>query len=347
MARALEWTQSELEGGVRLLVAPMPGRQSVAATVLVGVGSRWESRNQAGISHFLEHIVFKGTERFPNSRAVSQSIEGIGGSLNASTDKEATVFWARVPREHTERALEVLFDLAFAPRIEAGDVGRERQVVLEELSMYLDQPSDLAQMLFDSLIWGSHPLARDPAGTRRSLAGIGAEELHAYRRGHYLAPRVVIALAGGVEPGPAQAAVARRLGLQAPGAGPAQQPDDGGVPAPLVPEALARARRRRGEQVHLLLGVRCASYLDPERWTLDVLNTVLGEGMSSRLFLELRERRGLAYDVHSYAARHHDSGAFGIYLATQPGREQEAVTAALAQVRRLVERPIGPSELRR
>lgn len=343
-----DWSVEDLPGGVRLVLAPMPGRSSVAASVLVRVGSRWEARRLAGISHFLEHIVFKGTERFPTSRAVSESIEGIGGVLNASTDKELTTFWAKVPAERVDRALEVLFDLAFAPRIEPLEVERERRVVLEELSMYLDQPGDLVQMVFDDLVWGSHPLARDPAGTRRSLAAIGAAELRAYRSQHYLADRVVVALAGGFKPAALHRLVEQRLRQQPPGRVAADSSGSAGdTPSPLAASALAKVRRRRGEQVHVLAGVRCSSYLAPDRWALDVLNTVLGEGMSSRLFLELREHRALAYDVHSYAARYRDSGAFAIYLATKAGQELQAVKAALAEVRRLVERRLSPAELRR
>jgi predicted Zn-dependent peptidase len=326
----------------------MAGRDSVAASILVRVGSRWETKRLAGVSHFLEHIVFKGTERFPTSRDVSQSIEGIGGVLNASTDKELTTFWAKVPGAHLELALRLLFDLAFAPRIAVDEVERERNVVIEELSMYLDQPGDLVQMIFDELLWGDHPLARDPAGTKASLARIGAAELSTYRGAYYLPDRVVVVLSGGFDPEQALELVERCFDEQGPAAvAPAGRHSDGGVPPPLPAEPVAKVRRRRGEQVHILLGVRCSSYLDPERWSLDVLNTVLGEGMSSRLFLELRERQALAYDIHSFAARHRDSGAFGIYMATQPHQVDTAIRGALLEVGRMVRERLTPEEVAR
>lgn len=342
------WELIQLPNGAQLVLAPMAGRESVAASILVRVGSRWETKRLAGVSHFLEHIVFKGTERFPTSRDVSQSIEGIGGVLNASTDKELTTFWAKVPGAHLELALRLLFDLAFAPRIAADEAERERNVVVEELSMYLDQPGDLVQMIFDELMWGDHPLARDPAGTKTSLARIGAPELSSYRAAYYVPDRVVVVLSGGFIPDQALTLVERCFDEQGPSvAAPQRRQSDGGIPTPLGLDPVAKVRKRRGEQVHILLGVRCSSYLDPERWSLDVLNTLLGEGMSSRLFLELRERLALAYDIHSFAARHRDSGAFGIYMATQPHQVDTAIRGALLEVGRMVRERLTAQDLER
>jgi predicted Zn-dependent peptidase len=338
----------QLANGAQLVMAPMPGRDSVAASILVRVGSRWESKRMAGVSHFLEHIVFKGTENFPTSRDVSESIEGIGGVLNASTDKELTTFWVKVPGAHLELAMRVLFDLAFAPKITPDETERERNVVVEELHMYLDQPGDLAQMIFDELIWGAHPLARDPAGSKASLVRIGSEELRSHRREFYVPDRVVVVLAGGFDPEVARRLVEGRFEeCVDPGPVAATVRGDGGTPAPLGPEPVVKVRRRRGEQIHVLLGVRCPSYLDQRRWALDILNTVLGEGMSSRLFLELREHQALAYDIHSFAARFRDSGAFAIYMATQPDHVDTAVRAALHEAGRLVEDALSPAELDR
>ena len=338
-----------LPSGARLILAPLPGRSSVSVSLLFGVGSRWEPRRLAGISHFLEHIVFKGTERYRDSRAVSSAIEGIGGVLNASTEKELTVFWARVAGRHLATALDVLAELALAPRIDPEEVERERLVVFEELKMYLDQPADLVQMAFDQAIWGEHPLARDPAGDRRSLRRIGAPELSSYRAAHYLPARLVVVVAGAIRPAGARREVARWVEsrLPAPGPRPSDQGGDGGVPQPLSDPFGARLISRRGEQVHLLMGTRCSAYAAPDRWALDLLNTVLGEGMSSRLFLELREAQGLAYDVHSFTTRHQDSGAFAIYLATRPDQAATGARAAVSELRRLAAEGLEPDELDR
>lgn len=339
---------TSLPNGAGLVMAPMAGRESVAVSLLVRVGSRWEPRRLAGVSHFLEHIVFKGTRRFPTSRAVSESIEGIGGVLNASTDKEMTSFWVKVPRDHLELGIGVLFELAFAPTIDEEETERERNVVTEELRMYLDQPGELVQMMFDRLVWGTHPLSRDPAGTRASLARVGATELEGYRRTFYTPERVVVVLAGGFDPSSARHAVEQAFADHpGVGSGATMRRSDGGAPVDPVPEPCIQLRHRRGEQVHLMLGVRCSSYLDPGRWTLDVLNTALGEGMSSRLFLELREEQALAYDVHSFVSRQRDSGVFAVYLATGAERAPTAVRSALRQVTLMAREPMSEEELER
>ena len=340
------WEVETLPGGALLVLAPLSGRTSVSVSLLMGVGSRSEPRRLAGVSHFLEHIVFKGTQRYPDSRAVSEAVEGVGGVLNASTDKEMTVFWARVPAPHLELAVDVLSDLVFAPLIADEEVEKERKVVLEELGMCLDQPSELVQMAFDRLIWGDHPLARDPSGTRQSLANIGAPELAAYRRANYSGRRLVVVVAGAVDPERARRLVAARLGALLPAEGDGRQPEPN-PPRPPAPELGVRLRRRRGEQTHLLLGCRCSSYLAPDRWALDVLDTALGDGMSSRLFMELRERRGLAYDVHSFTARHRDTGALGIYVATQPEQAATAIAAALQEFRAMAAEPLSSRDLER
>ena len=350
MARqALKIEEETLPSGARLILAPLPGRSSVSVSLLFGVGSRCEPLRLAGVSHFLEHIVFKGTARYRDSWAVSSAIEELGGVMNASTEKEMTVFWARVAGRHLSTALDVLSELALAPRIDPAEVEREREVVFEELKMYLDQPADLVQMAFDEAIWGGHPLARDPAGNRRSLRRIAAPELEGYRAANYRPERLVVVIAGAVSPARAHRDVLRRLEsrLPRPVVGREQAGSDGGPPPPLAPPSQSRLISRHGEQVHLLLGTRCSPYAAPDRWALDLLNTLLGEGMSSRLFLELRENRGLAYDVHSFTARHVDSGAFAIYLATRPDQAATGARAALAELRRLADRGLEPHELDR
>ena len=342
------WRVETLPGGARVVLAPLPGRTSVSVSLLVGVGSRSEPKRLAGVSHFLEHIVFKGTRRYPDSRTVSEAVEGVGGILNASTDKEMTVFWARVPAPRLELAVDVLCDLVFSPLIQTEEVEKERKVVLEELGMYLDQPGELVQMAFDHLVWGDHPLARDPSGTRGSLAHIGAQELSSYRQANYRGNRLVVVVSGALDPEVALGLIADRLEplLGAAETPPSPAPDRE-PPKPPEPGLAVRIRRRRGEQTHLIMGCRCSSYLAPDRWALDILDTTLGDGMSSRLFMELRERQGLAYDVHSFTSRHRDTGAMGIYVATQPEQAGTAIAAALREFRKLALEPLPQGDLER
>ncbi|HUY61173.1 MAG TPA: pitrilysin family protein, partial [Candidatus Dormibacteraeota bacterium] len=346
------WEERALAGGARLLVVPMSGRPSASVSCMLRVGSRDETPREAGICHFLEHMVFKGTDRYPSGRSVSEAIEGIGGVLNGSTDKEATDFWARVPVGQLERAVDVLLEMVYAARIDGGEVERERRVVLEELRMYRDQPGDLAQMEFDRLMWPRHPLAGDPGGSLASVAGIDQTALRAHYQAAYAPTRLVVSVAGGVTVEQVAAVVEARLGAGAVAAGLAQAA--GGpngrrrAPAgPAGPGVVVRARPRRTEQTHVVVGVRGLSYRDPDRIALDVLNGVLGEGMSSRLFVELREERGLAYDVHSFTTKHQDTGAWAVYLATEPGRAPDALAAAVAEMRRVATIAVGPDELRR
>jgi predicted Zn-dependent peptidase len=304
------------------------------------VGSRFESDRIGGVSHFIEHLLFKGTQRRPTAKDIAEAIEGIGGVMNASTDKEVTAYWSRVPGEQLETAVDVLFDVVANSTFKSDDIDRERLVILEELKMYQDQPGDYVHSLFDQVMWPGHPLGRDIVGTVESLRAMTRTDLVDHLRGNYLGPNLVMAMAGAVEDEAGLRLVEERLAL--PGEGTATE----FVPAP--PE-LTRAEvllhKKDTEQAHIVLGTRAISYHDPDRYALDVLNTVLGQGMSSRLFLEIREKRGLAYDVHSFASLHRDCGYFGVYMGVDSKKAEEAVECALAELRRVVETDVEAAEL--
>jgi predicted Zn-dependent peptidase len=330
----------ELRGGARLLTAEMPDRASASLVLMFGVGSRYEDDRIGGISHFVEHLFFKGTERRPTSKVIAEAIEGVGGVMNASTDKEVTLYWARVPADRLELATDVLCDVVSDSRLVAEDVERERMVILEELKMYLDQPQDYVHSLFEEVMWPGHPLGRDIIGSVESVSQTTRDELRAYVEGRYRLPRLVVGVAGGIDAEVSRQLVESRLAL----------PDGGGdvreevAPAPLS-EPTVLVHRKETEQAHICLGSRGVSYLDPDRYALDVLNAALGEGMSSRLFLEIRERRGLAYDVHSFTSKHRDAGYFAVYLGVDPGKAQEAVEAVVAELHRLVDDLLPEEEL--
>jgi predicted Zn-dependent peptidase len=331
-----------LPGGAKLVTAAMPERLSASVVFMFGGGSRFEDERQAGVSHFIEHLFFKGTRKRPTSKDIADSIEGIGGFVNASTDKELTAYWVRVPAEHMELGLDVLFDIVSNSKLDPADVERERMVILEELRMYQDQPQDHVQNLFEELMWPGHPLGRDIAGTEESVSRLTRDEILEYADAHYRLPNLVIGAAGAVDEEATLTAVRPRLTL-------ASDPD--GIPAALTPEPLSGAqllvRRRRTEQAHICLGVRATSYLHPDRYALDLLNTVLGEGMSSRLFLNIRERLGLAYDVHSFTQRHRDTGYLGVYLGVDPRKAVDAVKAVVAELHEFGDRDVDPDELER
>ena len=331
-----------LPGGARLVAEPMPERQSTSMVLMFGGGSRLEDDRLGGVSHFIEHLFFKGTKRRRSSKEIGDAIEGIGGFINASTDKELTAYWARVPIGHTELAFDVLFDIVANSRLDPADVEKERMVILDELRMYQDQPQDLVQNLFEELIWPEHPLGRDIAGTEESVSRLTRDEILEYADAHYRLPNLVVGAAGTLDVDHVAEVVARGLALRADVDGELVSPPPDPLRAPRV-----MVRRRATAEAHICLGARTVSYLDPDRYALDLLNTVLGEGMSSRLFLNIRERLGIAYDVHSFAQKHRDTGYLGIYIGVEPKKAVDAVNAALAELRGLSEAEVPDDELMR
>jgi predicted Zn-dependent peptidase len=331
-----------LSGGAKLITSPMPERLSASLVLMFGGGSRQEDDRLAGVSHFIEHLFFKGTRRRPTSKEIADAIEGVGGFINASTDKELTAYWARVPAEHLELGLDVLFDVVSNSKLAVEDVERERMVILEELKGYQDQPQDYVLNLLEEIIWPDHPLGRDIAGTEHSVAQLTRDDILEYANAHYRLPNLVIGAAGSIDEQQTLDAVNSRLTLPVDPDG--LMPSE--APGPLTAPHVV-VRRRRTEQAHICLGVRALSYTHPDRYALDLLNTVLGEGMSSRLFLNIREHLGLAYDVHSFTQKHRDTGHLGVYLGVDPKKAVEAIHAVVAEMRTLCERDLSGEELQR
>jgi predicted Zn-dependent peptidase len=333
-----------LDGGVRLLAAPMRERASVSVAFMFGTGSRVETAADCGIAHFIEHMVFKGGDRYPTARLISEAVEGVGGTLNASTDREATIFWAKVPADRVAIAVDVLGDMLFRPRLLDDDVARERQVVIEELRMYEDSPQDHVQTLFDAVMWPDHPLGWDVAGTEATVRSFTAAACRDHLNRHYLPGSLVISVAGALDPDAVAALASSSLARWSRGEAEAR---DEALPAtPPGGSPLSLLDRRTG-QANIVLGARAPSYRDERRFTADILNVVLGEGMSSRLFLELREEQGLAYDVHSFLTRVRDSGALAISMGCEPKRARVAMRAAVAELDKLATVRVPAPELER
>lgn len=326
---------------MRVLIAPMPETRSVSLTMYVGVGSRAESRANAGTSHFLEHMLFKGTAKRPSAAEISYAVEALGGSVNASTDREVTVFSSRVPARHYLVALDVVADMIRAPLLRQEDVTSERNVVVEEIRMYRDQPQDRVHTLVDELLYPRHPLGWEIAGREPVVRGLTAADLRGFMDAGYAPGRTVLALAGNLDPDEARAAVEQHFG------GLADRP---GLPFARLPKpspTRSKVLGKRGEQVHVCIGWRGVHQQHPDKWAFQMLNAILGEGMSSRLFLELRERRALAYDVHSYESNYSDAGHLVVYAGVAPDRTTEALAAAMREVARLRDEAVGDAELAR
>ncbi len=337
------YTRTVLDGGVRLLAAPMRERASVSIAFMFGTGSRVEAAAECGLAHFIEHMVFKGGSTYPTARRISEAVEGVGGVLNASTDREATIFWAKVPAERVEVAVSVLSDMLFAPRFLPEDIGREQQVVIEELRMYEDSPQDHVHTLFDAVMWPDHPLGWDVAGTEATVASFTADDCRRHLQRHYRRDDLVVSVAGALHTDTVESLVSEALRQWHGSGGVGVEP----LPATAPTGSAVSLLDRRASQANVVLGARAPSYRDDRRFVADILNVVLGEGMSSRLFLELREERALAYDVHSFLTRVADSGTLAISLGCDPKRALEAMRAAVAELQRLATQPVPRDELER
>ena len=326
-----------------MLVAPMRERASVSIAFMFGTGSRVEKPDECGLAHFIEHMVFKGGAVYPTARRISEAIEGVGGTINASTDREATIFWAKVPADRVDVAVAVLGDMLLSPCFREEDVERERQVVIEELRMYEDSPQDHVHTLFDAIMWPDHPLGWDVAGTEATVTSFTASDCRRHLRRHYQRRDLVVSIAGALDTDRVAELVSSALAGWPVHEGPAVVP----LPAADPTGAAVSVLDRRAGQANIVLGARAPSYRDERRFTADILNVVLGEGMSSRLFLELREERALAYDVHSFLTRVADSGTLAISLGCEPKRALVAIRAAVDELRRLATDPVPAAELER
>ena len=323
---------STLPSGITVVTEPMPAVRSVTLGMWVSVGSRDETPEQAGCSHFLEHLLFKGTST-RSARDIAESLDAVGGEMNAFTSKELTCFYARVLDEDLPLAFEVLADMIVDARNTPQDVESERQVVLSELDIHFDTPDDLVHSDFSELVLGTHPLALEPLGSVGSITGMHRDTIHEYYLDRYRPEQLVVAAAGNVEHDRVVALAETLLGdLGRPGRS---------RPERTIPnrfgEGQLRIRHRPTEQAHVVLGTPGLASTDEDRWALRVLNVLLGGGMSSRLFQEIRETRGLAYTTFSYGSSYTDGGLFGAYVGTSPGKVDEVLSVLRSELDRVAD----------
>ena len=319
--------KSTLDNGMRVVTGAMPHTRSVSMCVFVGVGSRYETDEEAGLSHFLEHMVFKGTATRPEPQQISAAIEGVGGVLNAATEHELTVYWCKVAQPYFEESLALLFDILRNSLYEPDDIEKERQVVFEELGMINDYPTYKVEALIDEMLWPGHPLGRDIGGTRESVGGITREMMLEFVSAYYTPDNMVVSVAGNVSHDDVVAQVERLSEGWERGKRNGWTPFKEGRREPQ-----SKVEYRRTEQAHLSVALPGVSLTHPQRYALDLLSVALGEGMSSRLFVEVREKRGLAYDVHSEVSHFTDTGAMVVSAGVDPKRVYDAVRTILEQM---------------
>ena len=331
----LELQTTVLPNGLSILTCAMPHTYSVGVGFYLSVGSRYEESTIAGAAHFVEHMIFKGTARRPTPDVIAREIEGRGGMLNASTGQEMTVLWAKMQKPHLHVAIDVLADMLRNSLLAEAEIERERRVILEELLSSRDIPEELVGLLAQDMTWPDHPLGWDVAGTPESVAGISEEALRSFLGRHYGPQNIVLSIAGDVDHRQAVALADALLGDWQPA------PRLACSPAP-VNGAATRAVviHKKTEQSHFSLNLPGLRQTDPDRFALRLLNVILGEGMSSRLFMEIRENLGLAYTVESYASSLTDTGVVGVYAAVAPGTLTEALRAIIEQLVRLRSEPV-------
>jgi predicted Zn-dependent peptidase len=327
-----------LESGIRIVTEAMPSVRSVSVGIWIGTGSRYESDSQAGLSHLLEHLLFKGTDRY-ESVQIDQIFDGMGAELNAGTGKETTSVYARVIDEHVPVAFDVMADMVFRPTLT--DLDSEREVILEEIAMYEDEPQEKVFDLFGEAVFGEHPLGRAIIGRAEVIAGTPAERIGRFHAERYRPENIVIAAAGAVEHDAFVELAARAVAAAGDGAAPSAPS------APAIGAPHRRFERKDTEQYHVCLGGPGLPRHDERRFALRVLDNVFGGTSSSRLFQEVRERRGLAYAVYSFTSAYQDTGQVGLYLGTRPDNVGEGLSVIASELARMREEPATPEELER
>ena len=339
---AVSWEIETLDSGLRVVTTPVPTAQSVSVNVFVGVGSRAEEPKINGLSHYLEHMMFKGTERRPSAIAIAEAIEGAGGVLNAFTTQEMTCYWNQVPFDKLPLAMDVLADMMKHSLIDAEEVDRERTVVQQEIRRAYDQPGAWASRLLSEACFGDQPLGWPVAGTVDTVQELKRDDLIHHIQTWYVPENVVLSVAGNTTHDEVVAAARDLLeGLSGEPTPPVETARDG------IPSHNVVVEARDISQSNLGIALRAVSRTDPDRYALAILNAVLGRGMSSRLFKEVRERRGLAYSIGSSTTRYNDTGVLGISAGVSPEKVAETTTVILAELSKLVEEPVSDGEMTR
>jgi predicted Zn-dependent peptidase len=331
--------RTELAEGPRVISAQLRDSRSVSVAAYVLAGSRVEAEGQAGVAHFLEHLTFKGTAAYPSTRALSEAIEGVGGSFNAATDRESTVYWARVPRREAGRAIDVLGELICRPSLAESEIDRERSVIIEEIRGYLDDPAEYCQILFQQAMFGKGTLGREICGDEADIRSLVPARILDFWSARYRPANTVVAVAGDI-------AHAEALGLVDAAFGRGNGVPSGYAAAPELPAGeRVLVGRRDTTQAQLCVGVPALRRDHPDAWILAVLNAVLGDGMSSRLFLSLVDRDALAYDVSSGLVEYADAGSLEVSAGVDPARLRDALDAILEELARLRDDPVPDGEL--
>jgi predicted Zn-dependent peptidase len=337
--RSVHYDFTTLPNGLRVITESMPSLRSIALGCWIDTGTRDENVNEAGVSHFLEHLLFKGSETL-SAREVNETLDAIGAESNAFTSKETTCYWARLLDQDLPTCLDILSEIIQRPAFRNHEIDSERHVVVEEINMNEDDPTDVVFENFSTAVFAGHPLEEPVLGTRESIRGMTRDDIHGYWKRRYGAGSLVVAAAGSVDHDTMVSMVAERFG----------EWDGEGVDhqhSPVVMEPKVNVTRRETEQAHLVLGGPGLRRNDERRWAFEVLNHIMGSGMSSRLFQQVREERGLAYAIYGFKLSYSDNGAWGVHVGTTPHQTDTALNVIRDELAKVVEEGITVEELER
>jgi predicted Zn-dependent peptidase len=335
------WVLTELDSGERVISERLDHVRSAAVGYWIGAGSRDETEAKAGVSHFIEHLLFKGSQSY-SALEIAEIFDELGGELNAATSREHTLVYARVPDHHVETALDVMSDMVFSPRFE--DLDSEREVVLEEIAMYEDTPQELVHDLIAEAIFGTHPLGRPVIGTAEVISSITRRSIQSYHRAMYTPANIVVSAAGNIDHGRLVELVERAVTRREAAADgkPKLRP-----PLVKLPKPGLRFQRKDTEQYHVCVGAPGISRSDRRRFAVSILDAILGGSASSRLFQEIREKRGMAYAVYSFVSQYTDTGQIGVYVGTREDNLAEALAIAAEQIADIGAGNLSARELQR
>ncbi len=334
--------RSVLDNGLRVVMAPMPEARSVTCMIMVAAGSRYETRESSGIAHFTEHMFFKGTERRPTARDIAAEVDAIGGEFNAFTGKEYTGYYVRCAAESRSLALDVLVDMIRHSKFDAGEIEREKGVIVEEMNMYFDSPRDYVDSIYERLLFGDQPLGWDVIGTKETVRTVTRDTFLDYLGRWYVPSRMVIGLGGRLN-GDATSEVENFLGDLVPGE--TGSPSVAEIPSPTKPRV--KVQHKTSDQAHLVLGTLSHPTQHPDRYVSQVLAAILGGGMSSRLFTEVRERRGLAYYIFCHNSTFADTGTLYAQAGVDLNRVDQAIETIVDEFRRIVDESVPEAELKK
>ncbi|OGG57366.1 hypothetical protein A2853_02515 [Candidatus Kaiserbacteria bacterium RIFCSPHIGHO2_01_FULL_55_17] len=337
----MQFNVHTLKNGLRVILAPMPENHTATIIVMSGTGSRYEDEQENGLAHFLEHMFFKGTKKRPSAKAISEELDGVGAVYNAFTAKERTAYYAKVSARYLDTALDVISDIFLNSKLPEKEITKERGAIIQEIDMYEDMPMRTVDNVFDELIFGrEHPLGRTVLGPKGNIRSFTRKDFAAYLKRNYTPLNTVVCIAGDFNEKKVLAKIQKDFGGLKHG-----NPPDFITFTSTQNEPRIAIKEKKTDQTHLMLGVPAYPYLHRDEFALAVLSTILGGGMSSRLFLEVREKRGLAYSVHTWVERYPDTGYLAVQAGVEHGKLEKTVKTILDEFKKIKKTKVSAAEL--